>query len=242
MNHINRIAALLISTIMLTACTAEPKRGRVIDYDTKQPIEGAMVIGYWVGQKFNPVIAQSGCIGPAVVKTDRDGMFTYPTQREWFGLKQGDEMSIAWVYKPGHVYYYNGHQFYEQVLKEQKSYSAIWELVMKKDLGTANELVGFTRVIDEKYNERQGLGAQIRDFGCVANNRYEDAKRQGMCEIFQEIGEELYRRGTTREHFSQAYTYKAKAEDCRLQRVLLSQSDSPELKAEYEANIKALPK
>ena len=114
MNYINRIAALLIGTIMLTACTAEPKRGRVIDYDTKQPIEGAMVIGYWVGQKFNPVIAQSGCIGPAVVKTDRDGMFTYPTQREWFGLKQGDAMQISWIYKPGLNIYEHSKHFNEQ--------------------------------------------------------------------------------------------------------------------------------
>ena len=237
MTHFNRVAALLISAVMLTACA---KRGRVIDYDTKQPIEGAMVIGYWVGQKFNPVISQSGCIGPEVVTTDRDGMFTYPTQREWFGLIPGDEMMISWIYKPGHIYYDHSKHFNEQAPLERQSSSRPWEWVMKKDDGTADMMIGFERKVDENNMESQGLLAQRRDFGCQLNNQYRDAKRQGMCKMFQDIGEELYRRAKTREHFSEAYTNKGRARRCQLE--AKQELDMPDLQAEYEAKIKGLPK
>jgi hypothetical protein len=240
MNHIsriNRIAALLISAVMLTACA---KRGRVIDYDTKQPIEGAMVIGYWVGQKFNPVIAQSGCIGPEVVTTDRDGMFTYPKQREWFGLIPGNTMQIAWIYKPGHVYYDHSKHYNAQAELTYQDKSRPWEWVMKKDDGTADIMIGFERQVDENSMERQGLRGQRRDFGCQLNNQYRDAKRQGMCKMFQDIGEELYSRGKTREHFSEAYTNKGRARRCQLE--AKQELDMPDLQAEYEAKIKGLPK
>jgi hypothetical protein len=240
MNHIsriNRIAALLISAVMLTACA---KRGRVIDYDTKQPIEGAMVIGYWVGQKFNPVIAQSGCIGPEVVTTDRDGMFTYPKQREWFGLIPGNTMQIAWIYKPGHVYYDHSKYFKEQAALARQDSTRPWESTMKKDDGTADIMIGFERQVDENNMERQGLRGQRRNFGCQNSNQHRDAKRQGMCKMFQDIGEELYSRGKTQEHFSEAYTNKSDAYRCEHE----DKYDSiiPELKTEYESRVKALSK
>ena len=239
MTHFNRVAALLISAVMLTACA---KRGRVIDYDTKQPIEGAMVIGYWVGQKFNPVISQSGCIGPEVVTTDRDGMFTYPTQREWFGLIPGDEMQISWIYKPGHVRYEHDEQFYEQIRITKLDSTKPWELMMKKDDGTADTMIGFERKVDEKHTERQGLLAQRRGFACASDNKYSVAKKAGLCGMFQEIGVELSQRAKTKEHLSRAYTYLIEAADCQVGRDGVRESDNLELKAEYEARLKALPK
>ena len=237
MTHFNRVAALLISAVMLTACA---KRGRVIDYDTKQPIEGAMVIGYWVGQKFNPVISQSGCIGPEVVTTDRDGMFTYPTQREWFGLIPGDEMMISWIYKPGHIYYDHSKHFNEQAPLERQNSSRPWEWVMKKDDGTADMMIGFERKVDENNMESQGLLAQRRDFACSSDNNYTVAKKAGMCNMFQDIGNEFYRRGTTKEHFLYARSYKTKARRCQEQTTLVT--EPLDLEAEFESRLKALPK
>ena len=242
MNHItciNRLAALLISAVMLTACA---KRGRVIDYDTKQPIEWAMVIGYWVGQKFNPVISQSGCIGPEVVTTDRDGMFTYPTQREWFGLIPGDEMMISWIYKPGHIYYDHSKHFNEQAPLERQNSSRPWEWVMKKDDGTADMMIGFERKVDENNMESQGLLGQRRGFACASDNKYSVAKKAGLCGMFQEIGVELSQRAKTKEHLSRAYAYLIEAADCQVGRDGVRESDNLELKAEYEARLKALPK
>ena len=240
MNHmtcINRLAALVISAVMLTACA---KRGRVIDYDTKQPIEGAMVIGYWVGQKFNPVISQSGCIGPEVVTTDRDGMFTYPTQREWFGLIPGDEMMISWIYKPGHIYYDHSKHFNEQAPLERQNSSRPWEWVMKKDDGTADMMIGFERKVDENNMESQGLLGQRRDFACAGDNNYAIAKKVGLCKMFQDIGNEFYRRGTTKEHFLYARGYNTRARDCDQESTIYKQY--PDIEAEFEAKLRALPK
>jgi hypothetical protein len=243
MKNFNRMLATLSAVVMLSACSEEPTRGRVVDYDTKQAIEGVLVITYTTSQAFSIVDSKTGCSGPVVVKTDRDGIFTHPAKRKLFGLLQGEPMAVTWMYKPGYVVYEDDkhHWAQTQIMGKDRARPREWR--MKKDGDSADAIIGFKRNMDEKHRERQGLVAEGGDFGCVDMNNYEAAKRQGMCEMFHDIGENLYRVGTTKEHYLQALQNKQRAKYCQDERVPRFRNEgSPLLEAEFEAKVKALKK
>jgi hypothetical protein len=243
MKNFNRMLATLSAIVMLSACSAEPTRGRVVDYDTKQAIEGVLVITYTTSQAFSIVDSKTGCSGPVVVKTDRDGIFIYPAERKFFGLLQGEPMDATFMYKPGYVFYEddNHHWAQTQIIGKDSARPREWR--MKKDGDSADAIIGFRRKLDEKHWERQGLSAAGGDFGCVSMNNYEAAKRQGMCEMFHDIGENLYRIGTTKEHYEQAFQSKQRAKNCQDGRGPQYRSyHSPLLEGEFDAKVKALKK
>jgi hypothetical protein len=239
MKNFNRMLATLSAVVMLSACSAEPTRGRVVDYDTKQPLEGVLVITYTTSQAFSIVDSKTGCSGPVVVKTDRDGIFIYPAERKFFGLLQGKSMTVTWMYKPNYVFYDVAAHWWTQKEIVSKDNSIPWEWRMKKDGGSADAIIGFAHRVIDKTNVGQGLLGAGGDFGCVSTN-YEAAREQGMCKMFYEIGENLYRVGTTEEHFTKAHDFKRRAKICENPKLALL--GIYEIEAEYEAKVKALPK
>jgi len=55
-----------------------PYRGKVIDAETKEPIEGAVVVTVWMRRVFNPVEGQEKFAEAKEALTDKNGKFVIP--------------------------------------------------------------------------------------------------------------------------------------------------------------------
>jgi len=68
---------VLLLTIPVTshALTAGPVDGQVLDYDSGQPIEGAIIVGLWKGNLFQIVESKSVCVHAESTVSDANGRY-----------------------------------------------------------------------------------------------------------------------------------------------------------------------
>lgn len=76
--------------------------GQVLDWDTKRPVAGAVVVAVWEGRESTLVDSQWSCYHVETAVTERDGKFQLPTylDKNVFASKKVVEIT---VFKAGHV-------------------------------------------------------------------------------------------------------------------------------------------
>ncbi len=111
MRHATMTALIAASTLLLPAFLAidptwadGPYRGKVIDAETKAPIEGAVVVGVWRRQPALAMHPKYLFEEAKEVLTDKDGEFTLPGHFSFRSILS--PLSEVWVdiyiYKPGY--------------------------------------------------------------------------------------------------------------------------------------------
>lgn len=111
MRHPTITALIAASALLLPAFLAidptwadGPYRGKVIDAETKQPIEGAVVVGVWRRQPALAMHPKYLFEEAKEVLTDKDGEFTLPGHFSFRSILS--PLSEVWVdiyiYKPGY--------------------------------------------------------------------------------------------------------------------------------------------
>ncbi len=82
----------------------EPYRGKVIDADTKEPIEGAVVVAIWTREMRHYPIGESVIFKKArETLTDKNGEFSLKPYHH-YSLRPFSELWLRWtIYKPGYV-------------------------------------------------------------------------------------------------------------------------------------------
>ncbi len=106
----NRFILFLIFAVLLipsTGCYAHgPWSGKVVDAETKQPIEGAAVVAVWIRETGTPAGTDTGFVDAAETLTDKNGEFEISSKRflSIIGIRyiKGPFFTI---YKPGYGSY-----------------------------------------------------------------------------------------------------------------------------------------
>ncbi len=102
-----RFALFLIFVVLLipsTGCYAKgPWQGKVIDAETKQPIEGAVVVAVWIRETGTPAGTDTGFVDAVETTTDKNGEFEISSKHflSIIGIRyiKGPFLTI---YKPGY--------------------------------------------------------------------------------------------------------------------------------------------
>ena len=100
-----RLAALLLLALASVGC-ARMVQGRVLDAETRQPIQGAVVVGVWTTLSGLPGLHSHKLVGVRETETDADGQFALERLRSSGLDGEGDGQAIA-VYKFGYVAWSN---------------------------------------------------------------------------------------------------------------------------------------
>ncbi len=114
-NAIHRLVfltTLLTSVLIISGCggiisplpyrSLAPFEGKVIDADTKQPIEGAVVLGVYYFTAYTIAGSNSYVeVGQETV-TDANGEFKLPRTRRWLVLNRGYPRGKLVIFKPGY--------------------------------------------------------------------------------------------------------------------------------------------
>ena len=105
MNWIFR-GALIVSLITLTACVSAGKVwpeqiGIVLDAESREPIEGAIVVVRWIGTISALVDSQTTCYHVESATTDAQGRYRVPAWTKMPGPVRHNEVHYT-AYKPGY--------------------------------------------------------------------------------------------------------------------------------------------
>lgn len=79
-----------------------PFKGKVIDAETKQPIEGAVVLGVYYFTAYTIAGSNSYVEDGQETVTDHKGEFKLPRTRRWFVLHRGYPEGKLVIFKPGY--------------------------------------------------------------------------------------------------------------------------------------------
>ncbi len=98
------LSASILSIYVLTLCAAPsaftPKKGVVLDWETKEPIAGAIVVAQWQGYRSAIVQTYSVCYHVESVTTDEQGHFRLPVYLDHAFSVQEKHVMI-FIYKTG---------------------------------------------------------------------------------------------------------------------------------------------
>ena len=78
-----------------------PFQGKVVDGETKQPIEGAVVLGLYYFTAYTIAGSNSYLEEAQETVTDANGEFKLPRTRRWFVLNRGYPEGKLVIFKPG---------------------------------------------------------------------------------------------------------------------------------------------
>jgi hypothetical protein len=79
-----------------------PFEGKVIDTDTKKPIEGAVVLAVYYYETYSIAGSNSHLKDGQETLTDKKGEFKLPRTRRWFVLNRGYPEGTLEIFKPGY--------------------------------------------------------------------------------------------------------------------------------------------
>lgn len=101
------ILALLLVGLTAAAPAAETYHGRVLDADTKQPLQGAVVTVIWMKYPFGSTEGVSDFHGAREAVTDADGRFSIDATppRKWNPFRALHRRPEIIVFKPGYGRY-----------------------------------------------------------------------------------------------------------------------------------------
>ena len=115
-NNILRFVWLLIvitSVYFVTGCggiffplpyrSLAPFKGKVVDADTKEPIEGAVVLAAYYFTSYGIAGSNSSVEDVQETMADRNGEFELPRTRRWFVLHRGYPEGTLEIFKPGYA-------------------------------------------------------------------------------------------------------------------------------------------
>lgn len=123
MNWVYR-GALILSLITLTACVSAGKvwpeqTGFVLDEDTREPIEGAIVVARWIGTLSLLVDSQTTCYHVETATTDAQGRYRMPAWTKMPGKVGHNEVQFT-AYKAGYVHTRTDRATGDQYLRRDK--------------------------------------------------------------------------------------------------------------------------
>ena len=118
-NFLPFLAAFLLSSATLVSCarTNSPEKidfeltGRVLDKETKEPIEGAYVIAKYMSVVAGPAAVASHCVKTKGMYTGKDGKFHFPVEkRDGYSPLDVEAIKIDYSYwttdiKPDHIHH-----------------------------------------------------------------------------------------------------------------------------------------
>ena len=91
-----------ISTAIVPYYYLAPFEGKVIDADTKSPVEGAAVLAVYYKEVPSIAGSNSYAIDAQETLTDKNGEFKIPEYKKWFGSNNGEPEGDLLIFKPGY--------------------------------------------------------------------------------------------------------------------------------------------
>jgi hypothetical protein len=102
------IIVMLLGTVskVQPAWADGPYRGKVIDAETKEPIEGAVAVAVWMRRIFNPIQGQTGFAEVKEAITDKNGEFVIPGYK-WTSIffTYGVRPPRIFIFSPGYGFF-----------------------------------------------------------------------------------------------------------------------------------------
>jgi hypothetical protein len=175
---------------------------RVVDTNGN-PLEGVAIIESWVGDVWNPVDSRSACKGAAITFTDKNGKFSPRSNPRWWA--GGDKAGIT-IYKRG----------YMLKVSEKRVFAENGVYTMEPYDGS------FDRIVWETGNYPYG-------FGCKSEAQL---KRDGLCAVLQDLGEEKMRQAKNKEQRKKATSSLVGAVECETEKMFTIEQ-SRALKEKY---------
>lgn len=112
MNQLLWLAITMIGVLFVSGCegvlfplpyrSLAPFEGQVIDAETKEPIEGAVVLGTYYYETYTIAGSNSHLKDGQETLTDKNGEFKLPRTRRWFVLNRGYPEGTLEIFKPGY--------------------------------------------------------------------------------------------------------------------------------------------
>lgn len=109
----------IISIFFVTGCggifnplpyrSLAPFKGKVVDADTKEPIQGAAVLAVYYFTSYGIAGANSYVEDGQETLTNENGEFELPRTRRWFVLHRGYPEGTLEIFKPGYGTLWNQH-------------------------------------------------------------------------------------------------------------------------------------
>ena len=132
--------------------------GKVIDADTKKPIEGAVVLGVYYFTAYTIAGSNSYVEDGQETVTDENGEFKLPRTRRWFVLHRGYPEGKLVIFKPGYGVFPK--HIRSEAVGENKSWPpafkyVVYEIPKLKTMEERKENVRFVDNFDDISYERR---------------------------------------------------------------------------------------
>lgn len=161
-------AVLLALCAELLGCAGirdwDTSRGRVLDAQTKEPIEDVVLVYHWKGTSGGFVASSDQCYHVETAVTDADGVFVIPAWSESFFNKQHLYLDPKWyfmavAYKPGYrvsnLTYKNDaiqqHIVYLEKQKYQSRQDQLWDLLDLIRRSECGDVQNIRRALQSTY-------------------------------------------------------------------------------------------
>jgi hypothetical protein len=146
-----------------------PFKGKVIDADTKKPIQGAVVLAVYYFTGYGPAGAMSSVKDGQETVTDKNGEFKLLRTRRWFVLFRGYPRGKLVIFKPGYGVFPKDRN--SEALGANKSWPTpgkyiVYELPRLKTVEERKKNVIFADVFDEIPFKRRRLYIQSINEEC----------------------------------------------------------------------------
>lgn len=172
-NGLNRLYAFILILVLLaflSACAGPQvwpsRKGQVLEWETKRPIEGVVVVATWNGYSTTMVDSQSRCYHVESAITDKYGRYRIPLYAEGASMIYDRYISYT-TYKEGYKGSIDNRGYYRQEKETGLFY-------MDKDSSSREERLGFLlKILD--ITRCPSAGVSERNYYDLYNALYEEA-------------------------------------------------------------------
>jgi hypothetical protein len=180
MNRIAYAIIIIVVTVTFQACATSPVpmfyrgaeiKGQVVDADTKEPIEGVVVVAKWELYCANPVDG-SHCKVLHVYEavTDKEGRYSMPS----WGPKMRPRKTYLTHFDPYTLYFKKGYEASWLINSDPERFYKYYKSVDFENISFKNfeKRVGFTR-----YEHHRSLRESVWDGRTIEMKRFEGSNR-----------------------------------------------------------------